>query len=359
MNEDCLKLTAYFGERDRRNGRYLADELLDLYDRRAFQTSILLRGIEGFGVKHRLQTQRFLTLSEDLPLVSVAVDGRARIEPAIPAVRAIMTQGLLTVERARMLTGRIGEIQLPAELHEATKLTVYCGRAERIFGRPAFVAIVDLLHRHGVAGATVLLGVDGTTHGMRQRARFVSRNANVPLMVVSVGSGESVAAALPKLGGLLDRPLLTLERVRVCKRDGELLAEPAHLPDADREGLQIWQKLMVYAGEQAHYERRPLYVQLVRRLREAGAAGATTVRGIWGYHGDHAPHGDRLLSLRRHVPIVVSIVDRPERARRWWRIVDELTSETGLVTSELVPAFRAVGGGVEHGGLDLASYQPE
>ena len=57
----------------------------------------------------------------------------------------------------------------------------------------------------------------------------------------------------------------------------------------------MWQKLMVYAGEQARTDGRPLYVELVRRLRAAGAAGATALRGIWGYHGDHAPHGDRLL----------------------------------------------------------------
>ena len=49
---------------------------------------------------------------------------------------------------------------------------------------------------------------------------------------------------------------------------------------------------MVYASEQSRHDERPLYSELVRRLRGAGAAGATTLRGIWGYHGDHAPHGD-------------------------------------------------------------------
>jgi PII-like signaling protein len=78
-------------------------------------------------------------------------------------------------------------------------------------------------------------------------------------------------------------------------------------------------------------------VALIRRLRQEGAIGATALRGFWGYHGDHAPHGDRLLSLRRHVPVVTVLVDRPERARRWLEVVSELTSETGLVTSEMVP----------------------
>jgi len=41
------------------------------------------------------------------------------------------------------------------------------------------VAVTDLLHRRAIAGATVLLGVDGTSGGRRVRARFFARNADV------------------------------------------------------------------------------------------------------------------------------------------------------------------------------------
>jgi PII-like signaling protein len=115
----------------------------------------------------------------------------------------------------------------------------------------------------------------------------------------------------------------------------------------------MWQKLMVFASEQARHGRHPLHVALIRRLREEQASGATALRGFWGYHGDHAPHGDRLLSLRRHVPVVTVVVDTPERSRRWFEIVSELTASSGLVTSEKVPAFRATGPGIADGSLDL------
>lgn len=46
------------------------------------------------------------------------------------------------------------------------------------------------------------------------------------------------------------------------------------------------------------------------------------------------------------------VVDTPTRIRRWFQIVDELTDQTGLVTCEMVPAFRA---GDRHGGLRLSS----
>jgi PII-like signaling protein len=354
VNEDCLKLTIYFGERDRANGGFLADALSDICARSQLRASLVLRGAEGFGVKHHLRTDRLLTLSEDLPLVAVAVDERQRIHEALHDVEQLRFDGLVTLERARLLTGGIEAVQLPPDLHEATKLTVYVGRQERAAGRPAYEAVVELLRRHGVAGATVLLGVDGTAHGIRRRARFFGRNAEVPLMIIAVGDGHRIAQALPELGAMLRRPLMTLERVRVCKRDGIKLTEPRELPETDESDLGIWQKLMVYAGENARHEGHPLPRQIIRGLREAGAAGATSIRGIWGYHGDHAPHGDSFWQLQRRVPVVTVIVDTPDRIRRWFAIVDGLTDETGLVTSELVPAFRATGPGISRGGLKLA-----
>jgi len=243
-------------------------------------------------------------------------------------------------------------------VHEQTKLTVYLGRQERVGRRPAYAHVVDVLRRQGVAGATVLLGVDGVVHGSRERARFFARNAEVPLMVLAVGGGDAVADALAELGGILDDPLATLERVRVLKRDGIVLAEPRQSGGVDEHGLAIWQKLTVVAGEQARHGGHLLYAQLVRRLREAGASGATALRGIWGYSGDHAPHGDTFWSVRRRLPVLTVAIDTPEEIARLWPIVDELTDETGLVTSELVPALRAVGGGTISGGLRLAPHRP-
>jgi len=354
VNDDCLKLTTYFGERERTRDGFLADAFMDIYARHELQTSLVMRGTEGFGLGQHLRTDRLLTLSEDLPLVCVAVDTRARIQAALRDVEALRFQGLVTLERARMMTGAIGAAQLPAELHEATKLTVYVGRQERVGAVPAYEAVVDLLHRSGVAGATVLLGVDGTAHGVRRRARFFGRNDAVPLMVIAVADGRRIEAVLPELGAILERPLLTLERVRVCKRDGELLAQPASLPETDPSGFGVWQKLMVYAGEQSRHGGHPLHHELIRALRGAGAAGATSLRGTWGYHGDHRPHGDSFWQLRRRVPVLTVIVDTPQRVREWFRVVDAMTDETGLVTSETVPAFRATGPGLQRGGLRLA-----
>lgn len=356
-NGDCLTLTSYFGERKRHGDRLVAHALLDLYGREQIASSILLRGMSGFGLKHHLRTDSSLSLSEDLPAVAIAVDTRQRIEAVLGEAADISGSGLVTLERARLLTGPLTSVELPEELHEATKLTVYLGRQERVGGVPAFVAVCDVLRRRGVAGASTLLGVDGTAGGRRERAAFFSRNAEVPVLVVAVGSGERISQALPELGTLVRRPLMTVERVRVCKRDGQLLERPHALPGTDEHGLAMWQKLTVFTSESALHGGRPIHRAIVGQLRRAGASGATTVRGIWGFHGDHAPHGDRLFQLGRHVPTLTTVIDTPKRIADCFAIIDEFTDEHGLVTSEMVPASRSGGGPDGHGGLRLARHR--
>ena len=143
------------------------------------------------------------------------------------------------------------------------------------------------------------------------------------MMIIAVGAGEHIASVLPELGGLLAGPLVTLERVRVCKRDGQRLARPARTAGerrarparlAEADGLHLRASALTTAPPAARRARPS-------PAREPGASGATCLRGIWGFHGDHAPHGDRLLQLRRHVPVVTIIVDTPSaspsRSRSW------------------------------------------
>jgi len=237
-------------------------------------------------------------------------------------------------------------------------LTMYIGRNRRINGVPAYYAICDLLHRHHFAGVSVLLGVDGTVHGMRRRAHFFGRNLDVPLMIVAVGSVANVRRVMPALAAMPHRPLMTVGRVQVCKRDGQLLAPPQDQPGHDDRGRPLWQKLMVHTSETTRHNGVPIHRAIVRRLWQSGAtSGATVLRGIWGFHGDHEPLGDKLIQFGRQVPVTTIMVDTSARIARSFEIVDELTGKHGLVTCETVPALMAFRGGVRDGTLDLADYQ--
>jgi PII-like signaling protein len=323
---ELLKLTAHFGERDRAGGRFLADAMIDACARHRIATSVLLRGAEGFGAHHRLRTDRLLSLSEDLPVVAIALDETARVERLVPELAERLPRGLITLERA-------ADVPPATAAHEEVQLTVYAGRGTRLGVLAVHVAVVERLRRHGMAGATVLLGVDGTLGGARRRARFRGGNGAVPLMVVAVGARAAAAGAAEELARALPEARLTLERVLVCRRDGVGLAAPPRLAEADDR----MQRLTVYVSEQARAGGVPLYQAIVRGLRAEGALGATALRGVWGFHGDHAPHGDTPWQLRRRVPVVISTVDSPTRIQRAFEVIEALCATTGLVTSEVVP----------------------
>jgi PII-like signaling protein len=343
VNEPGIKLTTYFAERARVGGGFLADALFDLYGRHEIHTSVLLRGVEGFGAHHPLQSDRLLSLSESLPAISIAVDSRARIEHALPDVLRTATHGLISLERAQLVAGRdLDGFGLPPGGDRAVKLTLYGGRSVRSAGRAGYVEAIDLLRRCGVAGASVLLAVDGTLHGERRRARFFARNAGVPLMLLAIGDAESINCALPGVSALLEGAVATIERVQVCKSDGQILSLPDPVPESDAAGLPIWHKLMIHTEGSAKVGGHPLYRELVARLRDAGAAGATVLRGVRGFYAGRPAVADRLMSLQRDVPVHVVVVDTPRRMQQWWPIIDQATGEAGLITSELVPASHAV-----------------
>lgn len=331
---DALKLTAYFPERERSGSRFLAESMLELFAQRQVATSVLLRGITGFGRRHIINTDQSLTLSEDPSVVVAAVDDAAVIRGLAGEVAEMTPAGLVTLERAQLLRDD-GATPLP----DAVKLTVCVGRNRRAGGMPAYKAVCDLLHRHRFAGASVLLGVDGTVQGERQRAHFIARNVDVPMMIIAVGSAEQVQRCAPDLAALLHRPLATVERAVLCKRNGQLLTRPPALPDADARGRPLWQKLMVFTSEADRHDGVPIHRALVRRLWQSGAAtGATVLRGIWGFHDDHEPRGDRLFQLGRQVPVLTTVIGSPASIARSFDIVDDLTASHGLVTCETVPS---------------------
>lgn len=347
MNQTAWKLSAYFSERLRtvtdgsRTARpgFLADQILDLYDEREVAASVMLRGIASFGPIGVLRTDESLSLSEDPPTVIYAVDVESRINELVDDVVTMTEHGLITLERAQLIRGDTVATLAEAETRDLVKLSVYAGRLERIAGLPAYRAVCEVLHRHGFIFAAALLGVDGTAHGERYRARFFSRNVNVPTMVIAVATAAQASAAVTELNAVLANPLLTIERIQLCKRDGELLSAPHELPDTDDHGRQLWQKLMVHTTEGVTHDGAPIHRAIVRQLLKSETAqGATAMRGIWGFQGDDKPHGDRFLQLVRKVPVVTVIVDTPESIARSFEVINELTADHGVVTCEMVPA---------------------
>lgn len=101
-------------------------------------------------------------------------------------------------------------------------------------------------------------------------------------------------------------------------------------------------RLSVFVGEDDTWHHRPLYQEIVRRARQAGLAGATVLHGIEGYGASSRIHTARLLDLSEGLPVVVVIVDEPDRVRAFLPELDELVTE-GLAILDDVEVVRYAG----------------
>lgn len=93
--------------------------------------------------------------------------------------------------------------------------------------------------------------------------------------------------------------------------------------------------LRVFIGESDIWHGRPLYEEIVKRVRAEGLAGATVLRGIEGFGADSRLHTSRILRLSEDLPVVIEIVDTAEQIERVVPILDEMVGE-GMVTVETV-----------------------
>ncbi|HEU4701650.1 MAG TPA: DUF190 domain-containing protein [Conexibacter sp.] len=355
MIADAFKLSVYFGESLTVGPSLASDALMARLAEHRLTAATLLRGIEGFGINRRIHAERFPDVSTDLPLLVFAVDTRERIGAVLDDVDRAVPRGLVTLEHARIAAGKdVGRAAFPDGPGKAAKLTIYCAAGERTGRRPAYREAVALLRRCGASGATVLPGVDGLLRGRRGRARLFSANADTPMTIIAVGPRDRLRRSLRHLGDVLAEPLVTLEPIAQLKHDGELL-EP--LPTVARPRGDLWQTIRVYTRRSAHANGRALHSELTRCLRQAGAAGATTILGDWGFSSDERPYGDLLGRASSHRPTYTVYVDRPQKVAEVWPLIDELTAEHGVVTSLFVPGCRERSGSVEHGAL-LSPKQP-
>ena len=91
--------------------------------------------------------------------------------------------------------------------------------------------------------------------------------------------------------------------------------------------------LRIFIGESDHYAGRPLYEVIVQEARKRGMAGATVLRGMMGFGAHSRMHTAKILRLSEDLPIIIEIVDKPERIAEFLPELDKMIGE-GLITLE-------------------------
>jgi hypothetical protein len=101
--EEGYLLRIFIGESDRHGHQPLYESIVLQAREAGLAGATVLRGVMGFGKHSVLHTAKILRLSEDLPMVIEIVDSLERIEKFLPRLDTLITDGLVTIERVKVL----------------------------------------------------------------------------------------------------------------------------------------------------------------------------------------------------------------------------------------------------------------
>src|SRR6266542_3130656 len=97
--------------------------------------------------------------------------------------------------------------------------------------------------------------------------------------------------------------------------------------------------LRIFIGESDRWEHKPLYEAIVLKARETHLAGATVLRGPMGFGKSSRLHTAKILRLSTDLPIVIEIVDSPEKINAFLPTLETMLGG-GLVTLETVKVLQ-------------------
>ena len=93
---------------------------------------------------------------------------------------------------------------------------IYIGESDTWHGRPLYEAIVHLLRERGLAGATVLRGIEGFgAKAHLHTTRILRLSEDLPVLIEVVDQEDRLRAILPELDAMVADGLITLEKVEV------------------------------------------------------------------------------------------------------------------------------------------------
>jgi PII-like signaling protein len=101
--EDGSLLRIFIGESDRHGHQPLYEAIVLKARAEGLAGATVLRGVMGFGKHSILHTSKILRLSEDLPMVIEIVDSAERINGFLPVLNVMITDGLVTLERVKVI----------------------------------------------------------------------------------------------------------------------------------------------------------------------------------------------------------------------------------------------------------------
>jgi len=99
---------------------------------------------------------------------------------------------------------------------ERTLMRIHIGESDKWHGKPLYEAIVELLRKESFSGVTVMRGVAGYGgSSVYHTDKILRLSQDLPIILEVVETTERIDQILPRLDGMVEGGLITLEKVRV------------------------------------------------------------------------------------------------------------------------------------------------
>jgi uncharacterized protein len=99
---------------------------------------------------------------------------------------------------------------------EGKLLRLFIGESDTWHGKPLYQAIVERVRQEGLAGATVLRGIEGFgADSHLHTSRILRLSEDLPVVIEIVDTPEQIDSVVPILDEMVGEGMLTLERVQI------------------------------------------------------------------------------------------------------------------------------------------------
>jgi PII-like signaling protein len=190
-----------------------------------------------------------------------------------------------------------------------------------------------LLHKN-VAGATATRAFSGFgSHHALHTPRMEATAEHLPIRIEFIETAERVDELLPTLYEMVTDGLIEVQDTVVVK-----LARPSTPPDPKlphQRKVGPAKMLRIFLGEADKLQDEALYDAIVKKLRLMDIAGATVYRGILGYGAKGHEHKQSFLHVSRDLPIMLSVIDTPEKIRAAAEVIEGMLEDGLLVISDV------------------------
>jgi uncharacterized protein len=215
----------------------------------------------------------------------------------------------------------------------ARKVTIFINEDARHHATPLHDAIMTLLMRKGISGATATRAFSGFgAHQSLHTPKIEVLAEHLPIRIEFIDTTEKVDEVLPALYDMVSDGLIEVQDTTVVKHARKAAKAEPHASHVRREAHA--KLLRVFIGEADRWHDEPLYDAIVKKLRMLDIAGATVYRGILGYGAKGHEHKQSFFHVSRDMPIMISVIDTPDRIAAAAEAVEAMLEDGLIVISD-------------------------